>query len=814
MCNRLVTTLLSLLVFGDAAAYADAPAAVIAVTPFKQYLNAGKGWERQLGAVRDQVAGELVREYECTVLNRSYGYSLALEDAVGRLGVAAEQAAAVTPYGADYTFTGIFQPGVTNAECVLRIDDLREGSSRGASRTVMVGVPSLGAASRAVAAEIAKAAGLRKRAERPAASGGVRTWMVLPFGVTLSAPEYIQQTNALRSALVARAEAALQQDGRVRLVDRVAIEATLKEHALAALGESSAYAAASRLVRAERVLLGSVSAGDGEALRIDLLAVDTATAQVLAAATGTCAGKEAAGDQLANSVEGLLAALREPVALKPAGAAQREREARLYLGSAQKDVTARSLSGQMAVVDYAEMAYLVARDNPAVIGDIAKTLSRCNNFNTGMPKVLKRRIAEVADKIVAPYPEVANEPEVLLARARAHVQGGGYEAAIRQLEQFTKAYPDRIDVYVQQAMGECLLETGRPREALVWFADSTYHYRTLEMRLRAYRALGDEKAEFELMDAMTHLQLRELMVRYIELLAKRRGPQAAVDYIDGLLRKDQNMFGMRNDVQFLLAKNTLAAGDRKRAAALCQRLWDVGKANNWNWFYVGDRKAFTRQLEELRAQAGESDETWLTAGELQPFPPRCKLYIQPLGTLDTNLLEKARAGVEAFFGAPAEILPALELTREERAYHPVNNKYEAYPLINDTLRRLRVPADALAVAMVMREHLYSGGWDQVQSRRNDTGILISYFGWLRHKPVEREKLLRNTLIMNISNQLGLAGVFPCISAGAMDDTSPLLEKFAYSPEMQALYKKLDLAAEQEKAVRQFRKAGATIVEKP
>ena len=64
---------------------------VVAVTPFKQYYDMGRGWERHLGAVRDQVVAELIRSYDCVVLNRAYGYSIALEDAVKRIGTIADR---------------------------------------------------------------------------------------------------------------------------------------------------------------------------------------------------------------------------------------------------------------------------------------------------------------------------------------------------------------------------------------------------------------------------------------------------------------------------------------------------------------------------------------------------------------------------------------------------------------------------------------------------------------------------------------------------------------------------------------------------
>ena len=40
---------------------------VVAVTPFKQFFDMGRGWDAQVMAVRDQVVAELVRDYDCVV---------------------------------------------------------------------------------------------------------------------------------------------------------------------------------------------------------------------------------------------------------------------------------------------------------------------------------------------------------------------------------------------------------------------------------------------------------------------------------------------------------------------------------------------------------------------------------------------------------------------------------------------------------------------------------------------------------------------------------------------------------------------------
>jgi hypothetical protein len=609
-------------------------------------------------------------------------------------------------------------------------------------------------------------------------------------------------------------ELALQRDARVRLVDRSAFERVLDERARSGLTDAPAAEQAARLAGADRLLLGRISAEKGGGVRIDLLGVDAETAEVLAAATGVSDGASSLGAAVEEAVGSVLAGLRGPGRLVPAQAGQRVREARLYLESAHAASMTYAMSGNLAVIEFAEMAYLVARDNPQVVGEIVRTLSLCTRYEYGSSAKLKKRIAEVADRIVKPFPEIAVSPPVLLARAQAHAAGEDFEAAYRLIRQFAEAYPNRLDAEARRVLGECHLKLGRPREALAALAGNDNHFLSLQLRLRAYRALGDEEQEFALMDTMTHRQLGELLERYLELLAKRKGAAAAVGYIELSLKRD-SWLSARPDIRLFLARYSLAAGDRAEAAALCQQLWDEGQKNGWSSLYVSDSRAFKERVEALRREAGASEETWLKARELQAFPASCALYLQPLGQLDTNLLEHTRASVQDFFGARTVVLPALALTKDDPSYHQDNNKYDAARLLPDTLKRLRVPSDALAVVLVTRETIFADGYAWTYSRRVGCGLLCSYSVWQNKSRGHRETSLRNSVIGNISNTLlKRRGRFPCITAGTGDAGSSAKQKFAYCAGVQAEYRALDLEAEQRRVIGRFREAGAKIVPPP
>jgi hypothetical protein len=790
---------------------------VVAVTPFKQYFDTEYRWERQIVSVRDQVITELVREYDCVVLNRSYGSSFALEDAIKRLGAISE--ASFAPpifYCADLSFTGVFQAGVTNTECLLRVADLRPMRSK-VTQTITVGVESIESCAPQIAQVIARTAGIDKRARLRAVepvSKAQHTWVALPFMIALPAVDLKASGGPLRQELQLHAEAALQRAAQNRLADRSVLDAVLKDLALRGLGPASNVGNVAKLVGADRMLIGLISFKRGMVFRMNLLAVDVESAEVLAAVGRSFTTLKTTGEEVEKAVGELLAAMGGTSPLIAAGSEQRLREAQLYLAAAEADGHAFSLSGNLALMEHAEMAYLLARDNPQFVAKVAAKLCECAVIAPDMADGLRLEVARIAEKMVgAQHDEAAGGPDLLIWRALACHKAGAYAQGVQLMSSLARVYPDKFDDEAKWVCAECLEAEGKAREALACIAACRPSYRVLKTRAMAYRRINDDAEEFAALARLPPSQMEELLTRFIDLLASRKGPQAAVEHINFCMRAD-HWLSTHADLELQLAKYTLAAGDRKGAASICQRLWDVGEAGAWSWRGVGDNRIFKKRLEELKALSGASDERWLKACEVQPFPPQCALYIQPLGSVDMKLVEQVRASVQEFFGARTELLPPLELSKDEPSFDKESNKYDASKLLPDTLKKLRVPTDALAVALVTKENLCTPDLMWIYSRYDKQGILCSYFVWSQNPPADRVTCLRNAVIGNISSTLGLNGRFPCITAGTGDAGSSLRMKFAYCPEVQARYKMLNLAAEQRKSIEQFRKAGATVVPKP
>jgi hypothetical protein len=817
MSTAMKRLLLVAVMLGVGTLYADERMTVVAVTPFRQYFNMVYSWERQIVAVRELVIIELMRDYDCVVLNRSYACSFALEDAIKHLGAICETSyKPPVLYGADLSFTGVFQAGVTNIECVLRVADLRPMRSQ-VTQTMTLEVSSIESCAPQIAQVIARTAGIEKRSRPRVSEADAKakhTWVTLPYMVALPAVDLREKGGLLRNKLQLHTEAALLRDARNRLVDRTVLDAVSKEHALRSLADVPDAGSLAKLVGADRILIGLISFESGMVFHVNLLAVDAESTEVLAAVGRRFNTLKVAGEEAEKAVDDLLAALGRKSPLVAAGSEQRLREAQFYLAAAKADGRAYSFSSLLALVEHAEMAYLLAKEQSQVVEQIAATLCECAIVAPDMANDLRVEVIKIAEKMVGAQADAAaGGADLLVWRALAWHKAGAFAQGAELMCTLARVYPNKYDDEARWVCSTCLEAQGKASEALACIASCQPTPRVLRTRAMAYRRMKDDDAEFAVLSKLSPNQMRELLTRFIDLLAARKGPQAAVAYLNRSMREDY-WLSTHADSQLQLAQYTLATGDRSGAAALCQRLWDVGEAGAWSWKGVVDNEVFKKRLEELKARAGASDEKWLKACEVNPFPTTCTLYIQPLGTVDMGLIEQVRAGVHEFFGARTVILPPLELSKDEPSFNKEGNTFDATRLLPDTVRKLKVPADALAVAMVTKEHLCTPDLIWINFRYEKKGVLCSYFVWAQRSPTDRAICLRNSVISSISGTLELQGRFPCITAGTGDAGSSLRMKFAFCPEVQARYRTLDLAAEQRKAIEQYRRSGATIVARP
>jgi hypothetical protein len=631
--------------------------------------------------------------------------------------------------------------------------------------------------------------------------------------IALPAVDLRETGGPLRKELQIHVDVALQKDAQNRLADRTALDAILKEHALRSLGEASSVGNVAKLVGADRVLIGLISYEKGMVFRLNLLAVDAESTEVLAAVGRSFKTLKDTGDEAEKAIGELLASMGRTSPLIAAGSEQRLREAQLYLAAAEADGQAFSLSGNLALLEHAEMAYLLARDHPQVVEKVAAKLCDCAVMAPDMARDLRLEVVKIVEKMIgAQNDAAAGGPDLLIWRAYVCYKAESFSQGVQLMHTLARAYPDKFDDEAKWVCAECLEAEGQAREALACIASCRPSCRVLKTRAKAYRRINDNAEEFAALERLPANQMGDLLPRFIDLLASRKGAQAAVEYINHCMR-DDHWLSAHADIELQLAQYTLAAGDKKSAAAICQRLWDVGESNVWSWKGVGDSRVFKKRLEEVRAQTGASEERWLKACEVQPFPARHALYIQPLGAVDMKLIEQVRASVQVFFGARTEILTQLELSKNEPSFDKESCKYDATRLLPDTFRKLRVPSDALAVAIITKENLCTPDLMWIYSRQDKQGILCSYFVWAQKPLSDRATCLRNAVIGNISGMLGLHGRFPCITASTGDAGSSLLMKFAFCPEVQARYKALDLVAEQRKSIKLFESAGAVIVQK-
>lgn len=306
-------------------------------------------------------------------------------------------------------------------------------------------------------------------------------------------------------------------------------------------------------------------------------------------------------------------------------------------------------------------------------------------------------------------------------------------------------------------------------------------------------------------------ELYQKLLLYCSHAARNGSPSAAANLIE-LAKYLDSWISPRCDLQLLQAEYYLKGGDKREAAVLCQRLWDDGEENSWNWSDVDDDQRFKLKLASLKEKAGASDEKWLMAREIRDFPTNSSFYLQPLGDVDANVIEEVRANVQSFFGAPAKVLTAMPLTHRERSFMVQEGRYDADHLRPDMIGKLRVPADAFSVVLITGEKMGTEHIGWIYSQSSENRHLISSFmwrDWHRHWQVVT---LSRAVVSAISNQLNLRGTFPCVTTGSGDYDAIRRAKFAYSPEIQEKYRAVDLLAAKSKSIEDYKAWGATIVD--
>lgn len=833
MCLRL--SLLVILLFSGLA-IANRPAVVV-LAPFK-YSGFSSWRDRDrwqlITPFREQVAGELARSYQCVVLSRSFGYALSMEDAVKRLGAIEDSDFAPEELaGADYSFTGIFDPD--RKTIALRMVDLRSVSAQWEDKVTSLNVPVFEVSAAQVAQGIAEMASIPKRESPRVVDSGRRTWMVLPPVVTANALK--DKQDEMVTALQMTAEIVLQKGERVKLVDHSALETVLKEHAMGGVRNEVHLRKVSRLVGAERALIALVSnTGRNDEVRMDVLVLDVARTEIVSAVTRYC-GKDGVLKAVEECTAECAEGLGVPSQLSPATPAQRLKEARLYLDTAKKNFeTSVSSIASLVVMEYAEMIYLLARDSQEMMYDITKFVASGNRSWAGYLQkrqrvLVKGEPSQFIRRVLEQCPRLNEKDNGLWAYYVAQSFSADKDyASARQVAE--KALKSKLEEDVQpdlrRVLAECYYAEGDYQRALACTKGDKGEGYTRVARVKISQALGED-AEFAAMSEISSKDYfwygyyfenpgevagdSNLWFRHIELLDKRKGPAAVCAFIE----KDMDGYAAsyRDHIKYELAKYYAKAGDKKKAAEICHPLLAQGTWIGWKLKNADFRKL----LEELIAEVGDAAEplAWLKACEVREIPKGFAFYIQPVGEVRSQLIEAVRSGLESFFGAKAAVLPAFELSLDAPYYVKESNRYSARLLTEAVKLKMVLPSNALSAVMIMEDELFGAEANIPCWSWNDKWftIITSAKTWAGNAK-DQETALRNLAIQRISVASWLVGYgdMPCITSPMQNSLEVQNAKFAYSPKAQELYKKVDFAAKNRAMIDLFRESGATIVEPP
>lgn len=381
--------------------------------------------------------------------------------------------------------------------------------------------------------------------------------------------------------------------------------------------------------------------------------------------------------------------------------------------------------------------------------------------------------------------------------------------------------PDVEIGYVYKAE-KSLLE-GQPRAALEQLTHTkvlrTYRgcYITL-IRCSAYCMIEgnckDVIGEADVTDFTTMIHdcpdLKDKLLRYCKAIKRYRGAGAAAELMDAALLFD-GWLSPCSDLQLARAQYRFEGGDSPQAANLCQRLWDDGSSNSWDWSYVDDDRAFKSRLQALRDKVGEGREQWLKGREIRPFPQRYSIYLQPLGTIGSNTVQGVRERIEDFFGAKTTVLPTLPLTHQEWYYQKDRSRYDAAFLLEEMAKLTQVPDDAFAVVMITQDKMGASSHGWIYSTSDANLHLISSYPWSSWSRPSQVVTIGNAAISDIIHQLNIRGLFPCISCSSGDTDAKRRVRLGFSPEVQGQYRACNLEVVGRISVEGLRKRGILVV---
>ena len=342
-------------------------------------------------------------------------------------------------------------------------------------------------------------------------------------------------------------------------------------------------------------------------------------------------------------------------------------------------------------------------------------------------------VIAILEETVAALPASSKDEILLHAYNKSGLWEAAYSVSNRQILQ-GKVEPGSSDRAAADYL-RILSLTERNEEAVTFFDslnEDTVGNFTFIQAGNHFRRVGDEDREMENFEQCIESgswRTRGALGRLCELLEEKRSPERQIELLNQLRRS------WRSDprVQWQLIKAEVAMGQtkeaRERAAALLKR----NELRQAEFSSEADFKA------ELRRIAGATEVQWLTAREIRAIPDNYKMYLQPVGDVDLELIENAAAIASEFFGVVFVVWPTIPAPESRTVFKTDLLTYRGIPLLRHLVTARPPPADAINQLFVVdRRFLIYGRGDTVSLYRLGLGTMISSALVQEHVPANKQ----------------------------------------------------------------------------
>lgn len=740
---------------------------VIALAPFCDFSTCEPA---AIMALRDKVTANLLQNYNCIILSRSNGFALSTEHKLNIINqMGKDNAIPLFLPTADYALCGYFKvarrtPGKkysVDLGCTLLITDLHNNSNENFRKIDFIpDEPTLYASD--VTKEIVKALKLKPRKKQYQKQVGVinETWAVLPIKRLESKKSMNQPADR---DLAINMELALQESGKLKqIVDHNEINTVLQELNITSLSNATESAAGSiaKLIGADKVIMGSVSKVHLKKpdLRIDLFLVDGKIGVIIDSITGKALPNKL-NETVSNLVVKFTDRKHEIPELESGKKSLLEKEALLYknmlwhIKSIHNDIKYPFLSA------FTDIIYLLAQNNDKILYEVANRIVYDYSFSA--PKNRRMEIIKLVDVLLQNIKESSEYPRTIYFRAVTRMKLDSMRSeAIRLYKIHLKNNFEKDRKHIKVVHGYisyCESEINRNKNAEFYEKQLEYEKKNgLRInQLGTYRDMDNEffyEEEYKLLLwAKKNTLSKRSLLRLLQMTHYLKGPKQALveaNEISGSAVRCP-------EYQLELAKIYFKLGDKQTAAMIIEGI-NRQKLIKSKWFKGVLKKKQINEFDDLSAKLQSVKKQWKRFPEVSTVSDKYKIYLQPVGSPDIELIKSTMPLIEDNMGFKVKLLPGmLPLPEDKYVFEKDSGKFQAIHLLERLQRITKIPDDAILVVYVTDKHLFTFGsrWGVYFAEFKGSRI-VSYHKLYHHKTPELVKVLAKNICTTIAPLLG------------------------------------------------------------